>query len=64
MNYESIANLVHDCVRNPKMLLAQNSKQGNKVKPNEFTTVQNVFSDYTVSGGTISMTVSPLDSWQ
>ncbi|QHA00090.1 hypothetical protein [Dehalobacter restrictus] len=64
MNYDSIANLVHDCVRNPKMLLAQNSKQGNKVKSNEFTTVQNVFSDYRVSGGTVSMTVSTLGDWQ
>ncbi|MCM1567637.1 MAG: hypothetical protein FNP40_03175 [Dehalobacter sp. 4CP] len=64
MNYDSIANLVHDCVRNPKMLLAQNSKHGNMVKPTEFTTIQNVLSDYRVSGGTISMTVSPLDSWQ
>ncbi|AHF09500.1 MULTISPECIES: hypothetical protein [Dehalobacter] len=63
MNYESIANLVHDCVRNPKMLLAQNSQQGNKVKSNEFTAVQKVLSGYRVSGGAALITASPMESW-
>ncbi|WP_368292786.1 hypothetical protein [Dehalobacter sp. TBBPA1] len=63
MNYDSIANLVHECVKNPKMLLAQNSKQGNTVKSNEFTAVQKVLSGHSVSGGAALITASPMESW-
>jgi hypothetical protein len=63
MNYEGIANLVHKCVKNPK-LLTQADHQGEKTaKPIEFCVIQNVFSRCEVSGGTVAIEVSPLIQW-
>ena len=54
MSYESIAELVHELVKNPKSLTQR--EQGlpsAKLKTNEFTIIQSVFSKYEVSGDTL-----------
>jgi len=61
MNYEGIANLVHECVKNPKIVLAE-VKDG-KVKSSEFSVIQSVISKDEVSGGTVALEVGPLGTW-
>ncbi|NLI91569.1 MAG: hypothetical protein GX434_04995 [Peptococcaceae bacterium] len=63
MNFDSIANLVHECVKNPKILIQQNGAEEKKVMPGEFSVIQNVFSRYEVSGGTVAFIVEPLGDW-
>lgn len=63
MNFDSIANLVHDCVKNPKALIQQNGADEKKVTATEFTVVQKVFSRYEVSGGTVAYVAGPLVDW-
>lgn len=63
MNYEGIANLVHKCVKNPK-LLTQADQQGKKIiEPIELSVIQNVFSRCKVSGDTVAIKVDPLSAW-
>ncbi|WP_034377755.1 hypothetical protein [Dehalobacter sp. CF] len=62
MNYEGIANLVHECVKDPKNVLTQEKHR--KVKPTEFSVIQRVVFRDEVSGGTIALEVGPLATWQ
>lgn len=59
MNYESIAKLVHDLVKNPKSMLS--SDHG--LLPEHNTIIQNVFSKYEVSGDTLTIGIQPLTEW-
>ena len=64
MNYEKIAKLVHDLVKNPKSLLS--SEQGLhsiELKTNEFTIIQRVFSEYEISGDVATLGTLPLGLW-
>ncbi|RJE47970.1 MULTISPECIES: hypothetical protein [unclassified Dehalobacter] len=63
MNYEGIANFVHECVKNPKLLTQADQQSKNIVKPTELPVIQNVFSRGKVSGGAIAIEVSPLIQW-
>ncbi|WP_368292365.1 hypothetical protein [Dehalobacter sp. TBBPA1] len=64
MNYEGIANFVHECVKNPKNLMTKDEKYGkNAVKPSELSVIQNVFSRCEVSGGTVAIEVGILETW-
>jgi hypothetical protein len=65
MNYESIAKLVNECVKNPKSLLSgEHGQSSTEVKTNEFTIIQNVFSKYEVSGDTLTIGIEPLVMWE
>ncbi|MFZ3102365.1 MAG: hypothetical protein WA113_09265 [Desulfitobacteriaceae bacterium] len=62
MNYERIAEMVHELVKNPKSLLS--SEQGVASKDqNEFSIVKKVFSKYEVSGGTLTFAIIPESYW-
>ncbi len=63
MNFNSIANLVHECVENPKLLIQQSETNNKKVTSTEFSAIQKVFSRYDVSGGTAAFTAEPLAYW-
>ena len=63
MNYDSIAKLVHDLVKNPKSMVSSEHGLFSEHKTNEFTIIQNVFSKYEVSGDTLTIEALPLDLW-
>jgi len=64
MNYEGIANLVHECVKNPKSVLTQADKYDkNVIRPTELSAIQNVFFRCEVSGGTATIETDPLIAW-
>ena len=63
MNYESIAKLVHDLVKNPKSMFASEPGLIPEHNTNEFMIIQNVFSKYEVSGDTLTIEALPLDLW-
>ncbi len=64
MNYERIAELVHDFVKSPKEALTLEHKLTlTELKSNEFGIIQNVFSKYSVSGDTLTIGIQPLISW-
>lgn len=65
MNYESIANLVHDYVKNPvSMVTKENRLSEIGVKPSEFSVIKNVFSRHEISGGTVAIEVGSLALWE
>lgn len=64
MSYESIAELVHDLVKNPTSMLSREpGLPSAKLKTNEFTIIQNVFSKYEVSGGALTIGALPMGIW-
>ncbi|MDR3602088.1 MAG: hypothetical protein P4L49_16640 [Desulfosporosinus sp.] len=64
MNYESIAKLVHDLVKNPKsMLPREQGLPSAELKTNQFTIIQRVFSEYEVSGDALTIETLPLGLW-
>jgi len=64
MNYESIAELVHDLVKNSKSMLSRElGLPSEELKTNEFTIIQRVFSDYKVSGDVLTIGALPLGYW-
>ncbi|NBJ14095.1 MAG: hypothetical protein FNP40_00665 [Dehalobacter sp. 4CP] len=62
MNYEGIANLVHECVKNPKSML--NQEKDSKVKPSQFSVIQKVISRDEVPGTIVTLEVGPMATWQ
>jgi len=60
MSYESIAELVHDLVKNPKSMWSLPSAE---LKPNELTIIQRVFSECEVSGDAMTLGTLPLGFW-
>lgn len=64
MSYNSIAELVHDLVKNPKSMLSlEHGLPPKDLKTNEFSIMQNVFSKYEVSGDTLTIGIEPLITW-
>lgn len=64
MNYESIAELVHDLVKYPKsMLLREHGLPSAELTTNELTIIQKVFSKYEVSGDALTTGVIPQGMW-
>lgn len=64
MNYESIAELVHNLVKNPKSLFAlEHGLPSTELKTSEFQSIQTVFSKYEVSGDTLTIGIEPLITW-
>jgi hypothetical protein len=64
MNYDNIAKMVHQYVKNPKSIIAkENGLVENGVKTKELSVIQTVFSKYEVSGDVITFGVTPLSYW-
>ncbi|TGE35000.1 hypothetical protein E4K67_27610 [Desulfosporosinus fructosivorans] len=64
MSYESIAELVHNLVKDPKSILKlENRLPSGEFDIKELTIVQNVFSKYEVSGDALAIEALPLDLW-
>jgi len=64
MSYDSIAELVNKLVKNPKSMVSQEHEiHSSKLKSNELSIIQNVFSKYEVSGDTLTIKVLPLAEW-
>ncbi|MDR3490790.1 MAG: hypothetical protein P4M12_01955 [Gammaproteobacteria bacterium] len=64
MSYESIAELVHALVKNPKgMLSLEFGLPSVELKTNEFTIIQRVFSECEVSGDAVTLGTLPLGFW-
>jgi hypothetical protein len=64
MNYESIAKMVHKCVKNPSSILAkENWLAESGIKTKELSVIKTVFSKYEVSGDVISIKATPLNFW-
>ena len=64
MSYESIAELVHDLVKNPKSMLSRElGVPSAGLRMNEFTIIQKVFSKYEVSGAALAVGVRPQSFW-
>jgi hypothetical protein len=61
MSNQSIAELVHDLVKNPKSMLSGELRP--ELKSNEFSIIQNVFSEYEVSGDVVTLGRLPLGYW-
>ncbi|OLN25882.1 hypothetical protein [Desulfosporosinus metallidurans] len=64
MSYESIAELVHDLVKNPKSMLSQElGLPLAELKTNELNIIQRVFSECEVSGDVATIGLLPLGYW-
>ena len=64
MSYESIAEMVHDLVKNPKSMLSRAHRLPSaELKTDEFTIIQRVFSEYEVSGDVVALGTLPLGFW-
>ena len=64
MNYESIAELVHDLVKNPKRILSRElGLPSTELKNSELTIIRGVFSKYEASGSALSIGVIPQGMW-
>jgi len=64
MNYQKIAEIVHDLVKTPRIMLSQ--KPGlplREIKTHEFTIIQTVFSKFEVSGAALAVGVRPQSFW-
>jgi hypothetical protein len=64
MDYNSIAKMVHKCVKNPNSMLAKKSGLAeSRVKTQELSVIQTVFSKHEVSGDVITIGITPLGYW-
>lgn len=64
MNYQRIAERVHELVKNPKNLTPWEQRlPSSELKKNEFTSIQCVFSKLEVSGAVLTFETVPLDFW-
>jgi len=64
MSNQSIAELVHELVKNPKSMLSRElGLPTEKLKTNEFSSIQRVFSRLEVSGDVLTFETIPLDFW-
>jgi len=64
MNYNSIAKMVHKCVKNPGSILAkENGLAESGVKTKELSVLETVFSKYEVSGDVITIGAIPMGFW-
>lgn len=63
MNYESIAELVHELVKNPKSMLSIENRASEELKTKELTLIKRVFSECEVSGDVLAFDTLPLGFW-
>ena len=64
MSNQSIAELVHDLVKNPKSMFSQQLRiPPVELKTNEVTIIQRVFADYEVTGDVVTLGTLPLGLW-
>ena len=64
MSNQSIAELVHDLVKNPKSMFSrENGTPSVELKTNEFAVIQRVFTEYEVSGDVLMLGNLPLRFW-
>lgn len=63
MSYESIAKLVHDLAKNHNRLSGEHGLPVTEMKTDELTIIQKVFSNYEISGDTLSIGVIPDGLW-
>lgn len=64
MSYESIAELVHDLVKNPKSISSRElGLPSVELKTSELAIIQRVFSKYEVSGSALTIGVIPQGMW-
>lgn len=64
MSNQSIAELVHDLVKNPKSMFSrENGIPSEELKTNEFSIIQRVFSEYEVSGNVVTLGTLPRGLW-
>lgn len=64
MSNQSIAELVHELVKNPKSMLSRElDLPSAKLKTNEITIIRRVFSEYEVSGDVVTLGTLPLGLW-
>lgn len=64
MNYEKIAELVHDLVKNPQSMLSEEQElPSTGLKMNELKIIQKVFSKYEVAGDALKVGVIPEGMW-
>ncbi len=65
MNYERIAEMVHELVKNPKsLLMGEQGIPSLAPKINESAIIQKVFSKYEVSGGILAIGITPETYWE
>ena len=64
MSNQSIAELVHDLVKNPKSMFSrENGLPSAELKTNEVAIIQRVFRQYEVSGDVLALGYLPLRFW-
>ena len=63
MDYQCIAELVHNLVKNPKNMLSLEHGLLPELKTNESKIIQSVFSKYGVSGDVVTLGTLPLGLW-
>jgi hypothetical protein len=64
MNFDSIAKMVHEFVKNPSNMYAkENGLAESKVETKELSVIQTVFSKYEVSGDVITIGITPMGYW-
>lgn len=64
MSNQSIAELVHDLVKNPKSMFSrEHGIPSEELKTNELSIIQRVFSEYEVSGNVVTFGTLPLGLW-
>jgi hypothetical protein len=64
MNYQKIAEIVHDFVKTPKSMLSQEpGLPWREIKTHELTIIQTVFSKYELSGAALAVGVRPQSFW-
>lgn len=62
MSYESIAELVHELVKNPKSIRSSEIHSAGQ-KSNEIAIIQSVFSEFEVSRDVVALGTLPLGFW-
>lgn len=64
MSNQSIAELVHDLVKNPKSTFSlERGIPSAELKADELTIIQRVFSEYEISGDALTLGTLPLGLW-
>lgn len=64
MSNQSIAELVHDLVKNPKSMFSrEHGIPSEELKTNEVAIIQRVFRQYEVSGDVLTLGYLPLRFW-
>jgi hypothetical protein len=63
MNFDSIAKMVHEYVKNPDISAKESKFTESEVKSQELSVIQTVFTKYDVSGDVISVRIDPMRLW-